>query len=93
MTAFEEHKGRIPLPEEPVKEIPDGMIIPNEAPKALTSAEIAEMQGMNTGKKMEDVMRQLDPDAYKEFQKVSQEGLEKGTPEGITAGFRYMISG
>ena len=91
MAALADHKQLHDLPESH-KEIPDWMLTQHEDPKNLTKEELAEMQGNKEGTDMEAVMRQMDPNAYKEYQNAKADGMEKGGTEGITAGFRYMYN-
>lgn len=59
---------------------------------ALTEEELDAIKGSNLGDDMIAIMRDVDPDAYKEYQRISKEGIASGTREGMTAGFRYEIS-
>lgn len=59
---------------------------------ALTEEELDAMKGSNLGDDMIAIMRDVDPDAYKEYQRISKEGIASGTREGMVAGFRYEIS-
>ena len=78
------------LPEDH-REIPPEMITQLDGPTPLTDEQLAEMHGNHKGTDMEDVMRHLDPDAYKEYQAVKSEGLKKGTIEGVIDGMRYLL--
>lgn len=63
-----------------------------EGPHALTEEE---MEAINTSKLGDDmiaIMRDVDPDAYQEYQRISKEGIASGTKEGMVAGFRYEIN-
>lgn len=59
---------------------------------ALTKEELDAMKGSDLGDDMIAIMRDVDPGAYKEYQRISKEGIASGTREGMTAGFRYEIS-
>lgn len=59
---------------------------------ALTEEELDAMKGSKLGDDMIAIMRDVDPDAYREYQRISKEGIASGTREGMTAGFRYEIS-
>lgn len=63
-----------------------------EGPHALTEEELDATKGSKLGDDMIAVMRDVDPNAYKEYQRISKEGIASGTREGMTAGFRYEIS-
>lgn len=63
-----------------------------EGAHALTEEE---MEAINTSKLGDDmiaIMRDVDPDAYQEYQRISKEGIASGTKEGMVAGFRYEIN-
>lgn len=75
--------------------VTDRELIPVEYLKGnhvLTEEELDAMKGSKLGDDMIAVMRDVDPDAYKEYQRISKEGIASGTREGMTAGFRYEIS-
>ena len=93
LAAFEEHKGKIPLPEEPKREIPEDMITHLEGPKPFTEEELAEITGKKAqlGDDTVALMKVYDPKAYEEMQQIKQEGLAAGTKEGMVAGFRYLF--
>lgn len=59
---------------------------------ALTKEDLDAVKGSNLGDDMIAIMRDVDPNAYKEYQRISKEGIASGTREGMTAGFRYEIS-
>lgn len=63
-----------------------------EGHHTLTKEELDAMKGSKLGDDMIAIMRDVDPDAYKEYQRISKEGIASGTREGMTAGFRYEIS-
>lgn len=63
-----------------------------EGPHVLTEEELEAIRNPKLGDDMIAIMRDVDPDAYKEYQKVSKEGIAAGTQEGMTAGLRYEIS-
>ena len=73
------------------KEIPAEMITYFDPPTPLTDEQLTSSQLRNNGTDMEDVMRQYDPDAYKEYQSIKSDGLAKGTTEGLVAGMRYLL--
>lgn len=84
LTAFEEHKGKIPLPNEPVREVPEGMITPLEGPEILTEEELAarrkeeEDSHSRSGKEILSKMQEVDPMAYKEYQTLSEKTKNEG---------------
>ncbi len=89
LTALEEHKGKLPIPEQPAREIPEDMITYLDGPEPLSDEVLAKMNerhGDDTGA----LMKAYDPDAYDEMCKVHAEGVASGTQEGLVAGFRYM---
>ena len=88
LSAFEEHKGKIYLPEEHT-EIPEEMMTYLEGPEPLTADQIA-MMNQRHGDDPEAVMKNADPDAFAEYERIRDEGLAEGTEKGMTAGFRYM---
>ena len=90
LAAFEEHKGKISLPEEPVKEIPEDMITYLEGPKPLTEEELARMNERH-GTDPEKVMQIADPEAFEEYKRIRDDGKASGTQDGIVAAFRYMV--
>ena len=73
------------------REIPEGMFTELPAPTPLTPEQLYEMQSRHEETDMEDVMRQFDSEAYKEFQQIKSEGLAKNTPEGLVDGMRYLL--
>lgn len=89
LAAFEEHKGKIPLQEEPKKGIPEWMITHNEGPKPLTEEQLSEIN-TRRGDDMEALMKAYDSKAYEEMKKAEEESGASGTLEGKMAGFRYM---
>ena len=89
LSALEANKGKIPLPETPLREVPEGTFTFLEGPKVLSEDELSEMR-KSGGTNMADVMRRLDPNAYKEYMSINEEATEKGGTESIVAGFRYM---
>lgn len=58
----------------------------------LTEEELDALKGSKLGDDMIAIMRDVDPGAYKEYQRISKEGIASGTREGMTAGFRYEIN-
>lgn len=62
-----------------------------EGAHVLTEEEIEAIKGSGVGDDMLVIMRDVDADAYKEYQRISKEGIALGTKEGMTAGFRYEI--
>ncbi len=89
LAALETSKGKLPIPEQPHREIPEGTFTALEGPKVLSEEELSEMR-KSGGTNMADVMRKLDPNAYKEFMSINEEAMEKGGTESIIAGFRFM---
>lgn len=63
-----------------------------EGPHVFTEEELEAIRAPKLGDDMIAIMREVDPDAYKEYQRVSKEGIAAGTQEGMTAGLRYEIS-
>ena len=90
-TIREEHKGKIPLPEEPTREVPEGMIQYFDGSEPLSEEELAK-RNVRYGDDDEALMRRIDPDAYKEYQRAREEGLKSGTQEGIGAGMKYLVN-
>lgn len=64
-----------------------------EGPRAFTEEEWEAIQEKRAklGDDMVAIMRDAEPDSYKEYQRISQEGMAAGTREGMVAGFRYLI--
>lgn len=91
LAALEENKGKLPIPEQGAREIPEGMITYLEGPKPLSDEELAkinERHGDDSGA----LMKAYDPKAYEEMTRVHAEGVASGTQEGLVAGFRYMYN-
>ena len=88
LTALEEHKGKMPLPEVH-RELPEDIVTELEGPKPLTKEQLAEMN-VRYGDDTEALMKFYDPKAYEEMQNAKKEGIASGTQEGLVAGFRYM---
>ena len=84
LAAFEKHKGKIPLPEEPAREIPEGMITHLEGPEVLTEEELAarrkeeEAAHSRSGKEILAKMQETDPDAYKEYEALREKSEKEG---------------
>ena len=72
LAALETSKGKLPIPEQPHREIPEGTFTALEGPKVLSEEELSEMR-KSGGTNMADVMRKLDPNAYKEFMSINEE--------------------
>lgn len=89
LAALEISKGKLPITENLQREIPEGTFTSLEGPKVLSEEELSEMR-KSGGTNMADVMRRLDPNAYKEYMSINEEAMEKGGTESIVAGFRYM---
>lgn len=89
MAALADHSLMMKLPEE-YKEIPKDMVTHLERAKILTEEELAKMNERQ-GDDPEKIMKIADPDAYKEYQRISQEGRASGTQDGMVAGWRYMV--
>lgn len=89
LTALERHgKGLLNQPAPDKEPVPVEYL---EGPHALTQEELAAVKGSYTGDDMPAIMREVDPDAYREYQRISREGAAEGTREGMTAGFRYEV--
>lgn len=90
LTALEQHgKGLLKEPEADREPIPT---TPLEGPHAFTEEEWKEINISKLGDDMEAIMRDVDPKAYGEYQRISREGIASGKQEGITAGFRYLVN-
>lgn len=63
-----------------------------EGPHVLTEEEIEAIKNSELGDDMIEIMRDVDPEAYKEYQRIAKEGIASGTRAGLTAGFRYEIN-
>lgn len=65
-----------------------------EGPHALTEEELQAIKDSKSklGDDMVAIMHDADPDAYREYNRISEEGIASGTKEGMTAGFRYLFS-
>ncbi len=74
------------------RELPEGAITFLDGPTPLTDEQLTSVQLRHNETDMEDVMRHLDSDAYKEYQSIKQEGLKKGTIDGIIDGMRYLLN-
>ncbi len=89
LTALEQHgKGLLKEPEADREPIPT---TPLEGPRVFTEEEWKEINTSKLGDDMEAIMRDVDPKAYGEYQRISKEGIASGTREGMTAGFRYLV--
>ncbi len=89
LTALEQYgKGLLGEPEER-EPIPTK---PLEGVRAFTDEEWEAIQEKSArlGDDMVAIMRDVDSSAYKEYQRISEEGNASGTREGMTAGFRYL---
>lgn len=90
LTALEQHrKGLLGEPATDREPIPVEYL---EGPHALTEKELESINSSRLGDDMIAIMRDVDPDAYEEYQKISKEGIASGTREGMVAGFRYEIN-
>ena len=89
LTAFEEYKGKMKLPEDH-KEIPEEMMTYFDGPEPF-NAEQLDMINRSPGHDDEAIMRRIDPDAYEEFLSVRKAGEEDGTLEGALAGAKYVL--
>lgn len=69
LTAFEAHKGKIPLPEEPKREIPEDMITHPEGPKVVPEEVLQNQKGRSWDSVLEKI-KKMSPDAYEEYQKL-----------------------
>ena len=89
LTALEQHgKGLLKEPEADREPVPT---TPLEGPHAFTEEEWKEINTSKLGDDMEAIMRDVDPKAYGEYQRISKEGMASGTQKGMTAGFRYLV--
>lgn len=63
-----------------------------EGPRAFTEEEWEAIQEKRAklGDDMVAIMRDAEPAAYKEYQRISEEGMSAGTREGMVAGLRYL---
>lgn len=86
-----DYKPLAKLPAEP-RELPEGAITFLDGPTPLTDEQLTSVQSRHEETDMEDVMRHLDADAYKEYQSIKQEGLKKGTIDGLIDGMRYLLN-
>lgn len=86
-----DYKPLAKLPAEP-RELPEGAITFLDGPTPLTDEQLTSVLLRHNETDMEDVMRHLDSDAYKEYQSIKQEGLKKGTIDGIIDGMRYLLN-
>lgn len=93
LTALEHSgKGFWNPPENPGREVP---VQYSEGPHALTEEELESVKGLSERGLTDDmvaIMKDVDPKAYREYQRISKEGIASGTREGMTAGFRYELS-
>lgn len=90
LTALEQHgKGLLKEPEADREPVPT---TPLEGPRVVTEEEWEEINTSKLGDDMESIMRDVDPKAYGEYQRISKEGMASGTQEGMTAGFRYLVN-
>lgn len=83
LTAFEEHKGKLSLPEEPKREIPEDMITYLDGPAHLTEEQLKEIQNSRKGRSWESVLekiKEMSPEAYDEYERLKAAD-EGGTSE------------
>lgn len=79
LTAFEAHKGKIPLPEKPKREIPEDMITHLEGPKIVTEEVLQNHKGRSWDSVLGKI-KEMSPDAYEEYQRLKAAD-EDGTQE------------
>ncbi|MDE5679071.1 MAG: hypothetical protein K2I01_01380 [Lachnospiraceae bacterium] len=91
LTIMEQHgKGLLggPVEREPIP------VETLEGPRAFTEEEWEAIQEKRAklGDDMAAIMCDVDSASYKEYQRISQEGMASGTKEGMVAGLRYLFN-
>ncbi|MBR4342379.1 MAG: hypothetical protein IKP88_06710 [Lachnospiraceae bacterium] len=78
LTAFEENKGKMHIPETPAREIPEGMIVELEGPKVLSGDEIKRTPNSKSGDEILADMQKTDSKAFKEYQALREKSQTQG---------------